>query len=358
MSSQYINIPAFGSPFWKDPVINAAALPSLGNNNGDVRIALDSGIIYEWNGSSWVAVASPGGSPSAIDGLTGDVSASGPGVVVATVNAVGGQTAIDIASGVVLANAATSLDSTDETIIKRANNGSGGGSFDISSINDSESRPSIDVEGKKLVAGGVNSIDWGNSAGVVQINTTITNDPTFGTSTVIVNADANGNYNIQEWKQDNNIKVRIDNGGTLYFEEQGKAVFTGVGSVGNVSVQAPSNPDDWTFYLPGNAGSNGQFLQTDGTGNTGWSSNLPSLNLESGGSSPSVGYTILVPGDPNTVVSSLVTSDSLIFLTYQDLGIGETGVLYTTNKTNGSFDIRSSNINDESTVAWLIVNPY
>ncbi|MGZ3771816.1 MAG: beta strand repeat-containing protein [Bdellovibrio sp.] len=43
-----------------------------------------------------------------ITGLTGDVSASGPGSVGATVNSVGGQTAANVAAGVVAANSSTS----------------------------------------------------------------------------------------------------------------------------------------------------------------------------------------------------------------------------------------------------------
>jgi hypothetical protein len=82
------NIPAPPSEFWKDAVATASALPSLNNNIGDTRQALDTNIIYAWNGTAWISVASPGGSPTAVDGLTGDVLASGPGVVPATLKTV------------------------------------------------------------------------------------------------------------------------------------------------------------------------------------------------------------------------------------------------------------------------------
>lgn len=39
---------------WRDPVANMAALPATGNTSGDVRVTLDSGIIWEWNGSTWI----------------------------------------------------------------------------------------------------------------------------------------------------------------------------------------------------------------------------------------------------------------------------------------------------------------
>lgn len=83
MSSGYIDIPAFGSPSWKNPVALTSQLPLFANNLGDVRLAEDTNTIYVWNGTSWIAVATPGAAIS-IDGLLGDVTASGPGVVAAT----------------------------------------------------------------------------------------------------------------------------------------------------------------------------------------------------------------------------------------------------------------------------------
>ena len=38
---------------WQSPVANFAALPSVGNANGDARITLDTFAIYIWNGSAW-----------------------------------------------------------------------------------------------------------------------------------------------------------------------------------------------------------------------------------------------------------------------------------------------------------------
>lgn len=39
---------------WQAPVANAAALPTNGNQIGDVRVTLDSFDIYIWSGSAWV----------------------------------------------------------------------------------------------------------------------------------------------------------------------------------------------------------------------------------------------------------------------------------------------------------------
>ena len=71
MSDTYINLPETGSPSWKKPVANTAALPLTGNGNGDVRVTLDTDSIYIWNGVSWVIASGGGG------GVT-SVTASGP----------------------------------------------------------------------------------------------------------------------------------------------------------------------------------------------------------------------------------------------------------------------------------------
>lgn len=117
----FINIPDSGSPSWKAPVDTAADLPATGNNNGDARITQDTDTIYVWNGTTWVPVATPGAA-IALDGLIGDVTATGPGVAVATVQFVGGVSAANVASGANSANAATSTN-TPNTIVKRDGSG-------------------------------------------------------------------------------------------------------------------------------------------------------------------------------------------------------------------------------------------
>lgn len=97
LGNGYIDLPGFGDIHWKGPVLTAANLPANGNLIGDVRVVTSTDTIYIWNGTAWIAVATPGAA-IAIDGLTGDVSASGPGVVNATVNFVGGQSAANVAA--------------------------------------------------------------------------------------------------------------------------------------------------------------------------------------------------------------------------------------------------------------------
>lgn len=75
-----------------------ADLPTVSNFIGQLAVVTASSSLYEWNGSSWSMIASPGGTPSAITSLSGDVSSSGPGASAATVLAVGGSSAANINS--------------------------------------------------------------------------------------------------------------------------------------------------------------------------------------------------------------------------------------------------------------------
>jgi hypothetical protein len=81
------NIPESGSGAWKDNVATTSDLPLLNNIIGDKRQVLDTKTIYSWDGAGWVAIASPAAA-IAITGLLGDVTATGPGAVPATLKTV------------------------------------------------------------------------------------------------------------------------------------------------------------------------------------------------------------------------------------------------------------------------------
>ena len=68
--------PAFGYKSWKPPGANLAALPSTGNSIGDARVALDTFILYIWDGNSWETNSSGAG---VTDGDKGDITVSGSG---------------------------------------------------------------------------------------------------------------------------------------------------------------------------------------------------------------------------------------------------------------------------------------
>lgn len=67
---------------WKDPVATSTDLPTQNNSEGDVRLVLDTQTQYAWDGATWTAIGGGGGG---ITALTGDVTASGSGSVVATI---------------------------------------------------------------------------------------------------------------------------------------------------------------------------------------------------------------------------------------------------------------------------------
>lgn len=75
----YIRLPVNGIPTYA----TASEFPTT-SYNGAQAIDLSTDTLYIFNGTSWIAVATPGAA-IAIDGLIGDVAATGPGVVTATI---------------------------------------------------------------------------------------------------------------------------------------------------------------------------------------------------------------------------------------------------------------------------------
>ncbi len=72
---------AAGSPSYKDPVVNEAALPTIGNNDGDVRVALSTDHLYVWNAgtSKWIdtgitLASAIGSSPNAAGAVINQVT--------------------------------------------------------------------------------------------------------------------------------------------------------------------------------------------------------------------------------------------------------------------------------------------
>jgi hypothetical protein len=175
--SNYIDLPSVGDGHWRGPVALTSDLPLDGNQIGDVRLAEDTNTIYVWNGSSWIAVATPGAA-IAIDGLIGDVSASGPGVVSATVNSVGGKTAASIATSVNDTQAATSSN-TPSTIVKR----DGSGNFSAGTITASLNGNATNVTGVVAIANGGTSLSTTPTNGQLLIGNTAGNNYVLGNIT-------------------------------------------------------------------------------------------------------------------------------------------------------------------------------
>lgn len=72
--SQYIPIPAVAAGTWQAGVSLAANLPTSGNQQFDVRVALDDQSLYLWTGSAWVSVSGGGGGGASWGSITGTLS--------------------------------------------------------------------------------------------------------------------------------------------------------------------------------------------------------------------------------------------------------------------------------------------
>jgi len=68
--SGYINIPAYGSANWKDPVAAVINLPASGNSTGDARVVQATNQIYVWSGSAWVLASGSAGANTFLSNLT------------------------------------------------------------------------------------------------------------------------------------------------------------------------------------------------------------------------------------------------------------------------------------------------
>jgi len=81
--------------------------------------------------------------------------------------------------------------------------------------------------------------------------------------------------------------------------------------------------------------------------------------LFSSGSNTTMGTFVLDGGNPGvaTVSNSLVTANSLIFLTKQTNGNSGNGTVSVTSKGTGTFNVTSDHNGDADTVAYLIINP-
>lgn len=84
----------------------------------------------------------------------------------------------------------------------------------------------------------------------------------------------------------------------------GSLAFATSGGSGKVTVQAPVTSTNWTFKWPTTAGSNGQSLTTDGSGNTAWSAGAGTVNSGTAGQMTYYATTAAaVSGNANATIS-------------------------------------------------------
>jgi hypothetical protein len=122
----------------------------------------------------------------------------------------------------------------------------------------------------------------------------------------------------------------------------GSNISTG-GTANSPSVSIVASPSFNTITLSGNVSGGTSTILAGGN-----------LKLRSGAS---VGVATLSSGSVTVSTSEINSSDSLVFLTIQNFaGAPIAQPVYVDNIVNNtSFDIVSPDINDTSTVAWMIV---
>ena len=112
---------AVGGGHWRAPAATYAALPSSGNQNGDVRLTLDTDRAFAWNGGSWQALAvDQNGNltvPNQLTAENGQINTSmgcdgHAGMSIGEINAISEPTCGSTAVGFDLGNSSTGVDTT------------------------------------------------------------------------------------------------------------------------------------------------------------------------------------------------------------------------------------------------------
>ena len=112
---------AVGGGHWRAPVATYAALPASGNQDGDVRLTLDTDRAFAWNGSSWVALAvDQNGNltvPNQLTAQNGQIQSwmgcdGHAGMTIGEINAISEPTCGSSSVGFDLGNSSTGVDTT------------------------------------------------------------------------------------------------------------------------------------------------------------------------------------------------------------------------------------------------------
>jgi hypothetical protein len=255
------------------------------------------------------------GSVDFISALTGDVSAVGPGSATATVNFVGGLSASAVASGSILANAATSA-GTPSTIVLRDGSGNFVANIITATLNGSATNFSGsllgDVTGMQNAT--VVSFVGGSTAGNVHLAEQAVNAATStNIPNTIVKRDASGNFaaNIITATL---AGVASSFSGSLVGDVTGTQGATVVSFIDGVSAAAVASGSE----LANNATSSNTpstIVLRDSSGN--FSANVISSNLTGNVTGSSASFTGSLSGDvtgtqsATTIASTIVTGKTL-----------------------------------------------
>lgn len=259
-----------------------------------------------------------GGGGSGITELTGDVTAGpGSGAVAASVAAVGGQTASNVAAGAVLANAATSAN-TANAIVRR----NGLGAVTLSDI--------------------VNS----NIVGLADNNGQISTD--FGAIFY-----SNSGFNCQ----DEAIYDLASSTPAIHWGDRTLLNSSAIQMVSweNATMSDPTGNDS-VLWSDRNLCSDDSSIAMDWTdGNISLQTVGKGLEIKEG-SNARMGVATLVGGSA-VVSNNTITANTRIFLTSQNVS-GTPGYIYVSARTaSTSFTITSASALDTSTVAYLLMEP-
>jgi hypothetical protein len=148
MTATYSIFPPRAAPSWKEPVDTAASLPTPAED-GDVRVALDTGVIYVYDGAAWVT--SSGG-----------------------LSAVSDTNSIDMTNTLGTVSAALNLssDAADAGFTVVANNIQGGGSPGLrSQVQNSAIRALLSATAPAAYDNTTGVISWSGSLDVVTAQT-------------------------------------------------------------------------------------------------------------------------------------------------------------------------------------------
>lgn len=190
MADYYVKIPSSSSTQvnWLSPSVNAAALPLVGNSDGDARVTLNDDSIYVWHSgtSSWLLTATPAATV-AITALNTDVVANGPGAVVATIQPN------------VVTNAKLN---TAPTMTLKGNNT--GGSANVSDLTTAQVQTmlgyvtaltgDVTATGPGSVAAAVTFVGTSSAANVHSAELLANASTNLNTASTIVKRDASGNF--------------------------------------------------------------------------------------------------------------------------------------------------------------------
>ena len=324
MSSEYINIPNYGSGSWKDPVTTVTALPSIGNSQGDVRVALDTGVIYEWIGTSWIAATSPTAVyVTSLNGLTGPVTLSaGTGI---GINQSGNNLTINNTNSSAIWGSITGTLS-NQTDLNTALNAKQSGplSGDVTTASTASAATTVESVGGKTASQVSTSVDdttaatdantastivkrdvSGNfSAGTITASlsgnatsaTTATNfsgslsgDVTGTQSATVVSSVGGKTASQVSTSVDDTIAATSSNTASTIVKRDASgltalstAQLNGPTS-GNIQLKAADTTTSYSVKFPNAQGGAGSYLSNDGSGNLFWGQAIPNFGDGSDG---------------------------------------------------------------------------